>query len=155
MAALGTLRDRQTATLRHLMDGFHQAVDDARRELIRQEGRNVSNEELIRRAGLQSRRSTVARHLNPNQDWGPKGHRVPPSIVQALAAVLPISEADLMKAAQTAAGYATPTEEPVDLSYEVARYLGSDAVSDEEKRALRIRLLEIVTEDLQRTTNGE
>ena len=76
-------------TMRHLMDAFQQAVDEARRQLIRDEGQNVSVRELIRRAGFDdSRRTSVARHLNPNQPW-PKGHKVPPEIVRALAAVLP------------------------------------------------------------------
>lgn len=140
--------------MRHLMDAFQQAVEDARRQLIRDEGRNVSESEMIRRAGLRNRRSTVARHLNPNLSW-PKGHRVPPEIVQALAAVLPISEADLMKAAHTAAGYPSLAEDRMDLGYEVARFLGDEDVSEGEKAQLRARLLQIVAEDLQRTTNGE
>lgn len=140
--------------MRHLMDAFQQAVEDARRELIRQEGRNVSVAELIRRAGLQSRRATVARHLNPHLSW-PKGHRVPPDIIQALATALPISEADLMKAATTAAGYPSLPEDRVDLGYEVARFLGDEEVTPEEKAALRVRLLQIIQEDLARSSNGE
>src|SRR4028118_2338734 len=87
-------------TIRHLMDAFQRAVDEARRQLIRDEGHNVSVRELIRRAGFDdTHRASVARQLNPNQLW-PKGHKVPPDIVRALAAVLPLSESDLMKAAQ-------------------------------------------------------
>src|SRR5687767_8214253 len=118
------------------MDTFQQAVDDARRQLIRAEGRNVSVRELIRRAGFEeSRRASVARHLNTRLSW-PKGHKVPPDIVRALAAVLPISEPDLMRAAQTAAGYrATPADDR-DLGYDVARFLGDETVSEEEKARL-------------------
>lgn len=139
--------------MRHLMDSFQQAVEDARRQLIRNEGQNVSVREIIRRAGFEeSRRTTVARHLNPKLSW-PKGHRVPPEVVQRLASVLPISEADLMKAAQTAAGYRVSDYGDRDLGYEVARFLGDEEVSEEEKARLRARLLQIVAEDLQRAND--
>jgi hypothetical protein len=138
--------------MRHLMDAFQQAVDEARRQLIRDEGQNVSVRELIRRAGFDdSRRASVARHLNPNQPW-PKGHVVPPDIVRALAEVLPISETELMKAAQVAAGYRVRGEEQRDLGFEVARFLGDEEVPEREKARLRTRLLQIVAEDLQRTS---
>lgn len=103
---------------------------------------------------MQKRRASVARHFNTNISW-PKGHRVPPAFVQALAAVLPISEADLMKAAQTAAGYPSLVEDRMDLGYEVARFLGDGEVAPEEKAALRIKLLQIIQEDLARSSNGE
>jgi hypothetical protein len=129
-------------------------VDQARRQLIREEGQNVSVRELIRRAGFDdSRRASVARHLNPNQPW-PKGHRVPPEIVRALAAVLPISESELMQAAQVAAGYRVRDEEPRDLGFEVARFLSDEEVSEEEKARLRAQLLQLVAEDLQRSSPG-
>jgi hypothetical protein len=49
------------------MEAFQQAVDEARRQLIRDQGQNVSVRELIRRASFDdSRRASVARHLNPN-----------------------------------------------------------------------------------------
>jgi hypothetical protein len=135
-----------------LMDAFQQAVEQARRQLIREEGRNVSVRELIRRAGFDdSRRASVARHLNPNQPW-PKGHRVPPEMVRALAAVLPISESDLMQAAQVAAGYRVRDEAPRDLGFEVARFLSDVEVSEEEKARLRAQLLQLVAEDLQRSS---
>src|SRR4051794_32496873 len=139
--------------MRHLMDAFQQAVDEACRQLIRDERQNVSVRELIRRAGFDSRRASVARHLNPNQPW-PRGHKVPPEIVRALAAVLPISESDLMKAAQLAAGYRVRGDEERDLGFEVARYLGDEEVPEEEKARLRARLLQIVAEDLQRSSGG-
>jgi hypothetical protein len=132
------------------MDAFQQAVDDARRQLIREEGRNVSVRELIRRAGFEeSRRASVARHLNTHLSW-PKGHKVPPDIVKALAAVLPVSESDLMRAAQTAAGYRATLTDDRDLGYDVARFLGDEKVSEDEKARLRVRLMQILTEELQR-----
>src|SRR3954469_3628717 len=139
-------------TMRHLMDAFQQAVDEARRQLIRDERQNVSVRELIRRAGFAAaRRASVARHLNPNQPW-PRGHQVPPEIVRALAAVLPISESNLMKAPQHAAGYRVRGEEERDLGFEVARFLGDEEVPEEEKARLRARRLQIVAEDLQRSS---
>ncbi|MGR7026731.1 hypothetical protein [Geodermatophilus sp. URMC 62] len=136
------------------MDAFQQAVDEARRQLIREEGQNVSVRELIRRAGFDdSRRAAVARHLNPNLRW-PKGHRVPPGIVRALAAVLPLSESSLMQAAQMAAGYRVDEEEPRDLGFEVARFLGDADVSAEEKARLRAQLLQLIAEDLQRPSGA-
>lgn len=136
--------------MRSQMDSFHQAVEDARRQLIRDEGRNVSVRELIRRAGFEeSRRSTVSRHLEVNRVW-PKGHRVPPEIVSALAAVLPISEADLMKAAQQAAGYHVPAAEDRNLGYDVARFLGDAEVTPDEKARLRAELLRILADDMNR-----
>jgi hypothetical protein len=135
--------------MRHVMDAFQQAVGEARRQLIRDEGQNVSVRELIRRAGFDdSRRASVARHLNPNQPW-PKGHMVPPDIVRALAGVLPISESDLMAAAQLAAGYRVRGDEKRDLGFEVARFLGDEDVPEGEKARLRTRLLQIVAENLQ------
>jgi hypothetical protein len=130
-------------TIRHLMDAFQRAVDEARRQLIRDEGQNVSVRELIRRAGFDN-----ARHLNPHQPW-PKGHKVPPELVRALAGVLPISESDLMTAAQVAAGYRVRGDEERDLGFEVARFLGDEEVPEEEKARLRTRLLQIVAENLQ------
>jgi hypothetical protein len=138
-------------TIRHLMDAFQRAVDEARRQLIRDEGQHVSARELIRRAGFDdTRRASVARHLNPHHPW-PKGHKVPPDIVRALAAVLPISESDLMKAAQVAAGYRVHGDEQRDLGFEVARFLGDEEVPEEEKARLRARLLQLIAEDLQRS----
>lgn len=137
--------------MRSAMDTFQQAVEDARRQLIREKGRNVSVRELIRMAGFEeSRRSTVAKHLNPNLTW-PKGHRVPPEIVSALAAVLPISEADLMKAAQQAAGYVVPTTTERNLGYDVARFLGDTEVAPDEKAQLRAELLRILADDMNRS----
>src|SRR3954451_231583 len=141
-------------TMRHLMDAFQQAVDEARRQLIRDERQNVSVRELIRRAGFDdSRRASVARHLNPNQPW-PRGHQVPPEIVRALAAVLPISESNLMKAAQLAAGYRVRGDEERDLGFEVARFLGDEEVAEEEKARLRTRLPQVGAGDPARSSGG-
>ena len=54
---------------------FQQAVDEAGRQLIRDEGQNVSVRELVRRAGFDdSRRTSVARPLNPTSR-GPRDTR--------------------------------------------------------------------------------
>lgn len=133
-------------------DPFIQAVDDARRELSRQQGRDVPVAELIRRAGLEGQRSKVFYHLNANISRA-SGHRVPLEIVRALAAVLPITEDELMRAAQVAAGYqaqGSGADDVPDYGYEVARFLDSDDVSEEDKAALALRLSEILADHLRR-----
>jgi hypothetical protein len=136
--------------MRHTVDAFIQAVEDARRQLIRQEGRDVSVRELIRRAGFaESQRAGVAYHLNPRIDRS-RGHKVPPELVTRLAAVLPISEEDLARAAQVAAGFNVVDTSSSDIAFVVARYFGDEEVSDEEKQATTARLMQIITEELQR-----
>lgn len=137
--------------MRHTVDAFIQAVEDARRQLIRQEGRDVSVRELIRRAGFpESQRSGVAYHLNPRIDRT-RGHKVPAEIVRKLAAVLPISEEDLARAAQVAAGFDVVDTSSSDVAFVVARYFGDEDVSEEEKRATTARLLQILAEESQRS----
>lgn len=133
-----------------MTDPFIQAVDDARRELSRQEGHEVTRAELARRTGL--KRSTVHYHLSDKQSR-PTGHRVPRKIVQAFAAVLPISEDELMKAAQIAAGYQVRGDDASqpDYGYEVARFLDGDDVSDDDKAELAARLQEILAGYMRRS----
>lgn len=131
-------------------DPFIQAVDEARRELSRQQGRDITNAELARLAGV--KRSTLYYHLNGEVDR-PGGHRVPQDIVRALAAVLPISEDELMKAAQVAAGYQVRGDghgSQTDYGFEVARFLDSEDVSEEDKALLALRLQEILTDHMRR-----
>lgn len=137
-------------------DPFIQAVEDARRELSHQRGREITTSELIRLAGLEGQRSKVFYHLNANTSR-PNGHRVPREIVRALAAVLPITEDDLMKAAQVAAGYQVRGEaagDQPDYGFEVARFLDSDDVTEDEKAALALRLTEILADHLRRGVVG-
>jgi AcrR family transcriptional regulator len=139
------------ATVMAAADPFIQAVDEARRELSRQQGRDITNAELARMAGV--KRSTLYYHLNNEVDRA-SGHRVPQDIVRALAAVLPIGQDELMKAAQVAAGYQVRGEssgDQTDYGFEVARFLDSDNVSEEDKAALALRLSEILADHLRRS----
>jgi hypothetical protein len=73
-------------------------------------------------------------------------------MVRALAAALPITESSLMQAAQVAAGYRVGDEVARNLGFEVARFLSDEEVSAEEKARLRAQLLQLIAEDLQRSS---
>lgn len=141
--------------MRHVVDAFITAVEEARRELIRSEGRDVSIRELIRRAGFpESQRAGVAYHLNPRIDRT-RGHKVPPEIVRRLAAALSphITEDELTRAAQVAAGF-NVTDHPAspDVTQVVSRFYGDEAVTEEERRAVTARLMQILAEEAQRSS---
>lgn len=131
------------------MDAFIQAVDDARRALIRTEGRNVSVRELIRRAGFDdSQRPGVAYHLNPNRHTGEKPHRVPTEVIKKLSDVLPISEQELSRAAAVASGLNVVDRDILDseVTYVVARFVGDEDVPDEDVAAVTNRILQILAD---------
>lgn len=138
-----------------MTDAFAQAVEDARQRLSQQEGRNISDRELARRAGVNHR--TLSYNLSP--DRASSGRKINPDLVRALAKVLPISEADLSRAAHVAAGYQVRGDEQPDLGYEVARFLDRDDVDEDAKRELTARLAEIVAAEMRKVTreraNGE
>lgn len=135
-----------------VMDAFTEAVAAARRQLDESEGRHVPTRELARRAGIKE--STLDYHLK--EERGTKSRRIPAEHVRKLAAVLPISEADLMRAAQVATGYQV-TEELPDLEQVYVRYLSQDLTPEERQRTL-VRLQEILLEEMRRaaeqTNNG-
>ena len=131
-----------------LMDAFAQAVEDARQKLSETEGRDVSTRELARRAGISP--STLAYNLSEKR--AAAGRRVDAALVQKLAAVLPLTEGDLMRAAQVAAGYQVRSDDVPDLGYEVARFLDRDDVNDDDKRELTARLAEIVAAEMRKVT---
>lgn len=131
------------------MDAFIQAVDEARSQLIRAEGRNISVRELIRRAGFDdSQRPGVAYHLNPNRHTGQRPHRVPPELIKKLASVLPISEEDLSRAAAVASGLNVVDRDPLssEVTYVVSRFFGDENVTDADRQAATARILQIITE---------
>lgn len=139
--------------MRRTMDAFIQAVEDARRRLIRTEGQNVSMREVLRRAGYSdSSRAGAAYHLNRSKSW-PKGHKVPPEIVKRLSEVLPISHEELARAAQAAAGYNVVTSRP-DMQA-VARFLDSDNVSEEDKVEVVASMAQMIADEMgrRRVTN--
>lgn len=138
-----------------MTDAFAQAVEEARQRLSRAEGRFISDRELARRAGVNHR--TLSYNLSPER--ASTGRKIKPDLVRALAAVLPISEAELSRAAHVAAGYQVRGDESPDLGYEVARFLDREDVKDDAKRELTARLAEIIAAEMRKVTreraNGE
>lgn len=133
------------------MDAFQRAVDDARRQL------GISVSELLRRAGFpehpgetEGRTARGARrHLETRYNATRKGgHRIPPELVTKLAAVLPIDEADLRRAAHVAAGFNVTIEHPEgrELPDLLARYMGDEEVTEAEKQETAAHLLKIIAE---------
>jgi hypothetical protein len=138
--------------MRATMDAFIQAVEDARSQLIRREGSAVSVREILRRAGYtEADRAGAAYHLNRNRVW-PKGHRVPPELVERLSKVLPVSHEELAAAAQAAAGYTVSTTRP-DL-YAVARFLEDDDTPIEEKEEVVAALARLIANQMGRRRVG-
>lgn len=143
------------------MDAFQRAVDDARRQLGLTEGRQVSLSELLRLAGFSERPlegggltiKGARYHLEPGNNAARKGgHRVPAELVTRLATVLPIGEDELRRAAQVAAGFTVrlDTGDP-DIPTLLARYLGDEEVTEQEKQELAARVLQVIAEQSART----
>lgn len=146
------MTEGEPPTMRHNVDAFIQAVEEARRRLISLEGRDVSKSELIRRAGFpESKRAGVHYHLNPQVDRS-RGHKVPAEVVHGLALALApvITEDELARAAQVAAGYNVVDTSSSEVAFVVSRFYGDETVSDEEKREVTARLLQIIAEETQR-----
>lgn len=143
-----TVLSGQAHTMRTDMDAFIEAVESARQRLIRQEGRNVSVRELLRRAGFsEKQRPTVSYHLTPSRHAEGKPHHVPFYIVEQLAAVLPVSLEELSAAARVAAGYSVREEQPgPELTYMVQRFYDDEDISPEEQARVTARLLQIIAE---------
>ena len=135
------------------MDAFAEAVEAARQKLVEAEGQGISTRQLARRAGIPE--STLAYHLSEKR--AAQGRHIPAEIVRKLAAVLPITEAELMRAAQVAAGYQVTEETLPDLGQTVVRYLKQPLTPEERQRAVA-RLMEILAEEMRRAaennTNG-
>lgn len=133
------------------MDAFIETVEAARSELIRREGANVSMREVLRRAGYdESQRASVSYHLNANRHTGEKPHHVPPEFVKRLAAVLPVAEEDLARAARVSAGFDVVDRSHPDVAFVVQRYFGDETVSETEKREVTAELMGILAEELRR-----
>lgn len=125
------------------LDPFIAAVEDAKRELTRRNGREVTNADLVRLTGIP--KSTLYYHLNARMER--QVHEVPDDIIRALAKVLPIAEGELRRAAQVAAGYQVDgSSDERDYGFEVARFLDSDHVSEADKAELAVRLQQILAE---------
>jgi transcriptional regulator with XRE-family HTH domain len=130
-----------------LMDAFAEAVEAARQRLARDENRTISNRELARRAGIAE--STLAYNLSEKR--AAEGRRISADIVRKLAGVLPVSEGELMRAAQVAAGYQVVEENLPDLGQTVVRYLSQPLTREERFRTLA-RLQEILAEEMRRAS---
>jgi hypothetical protein len=140
------------------VDAFIEAVEHARSELIRREGRNVSVRELIRRAGFaDSQRPGVAYHLNPNRHTGRRPHRVPAEVIEKLSSVLPITEEELSRAAAIASGLNVVEQDITasDVRYIVSRFYGSDDITPEERARATAHILAIIAEESAKEARGE
>jgi hypothetical protein len=130
-----------------VVDPFIQAVDEARRNLIREEGANVSIRELIRRAGYtEQQRPGIAYHLNPNRHSGERPHHIPRHMVERFARALRVPEEDLARAAAAAAGHNVVERDVPDVVYSVTRFYGDEQVTDEERAAATARILQIIAD---------
>lgn len=149
------------------MDAFQTAVEDARQRLARAEGRPISVQEMLRRAGFSDEKSgdrltlrgarfhVDAKEYERRRRPG-RGHTVPPELVDALAEVLPISRAELQRAAQVAAGFDVVEQAPTDdVAATVARFLGDPTVSEQERAAVTAELLRIIAEQQTRRHSPE
>lgn len=132
-------------------DAFAQAVEEARIRLARTEGHNISVRELARRANVNYR--TLHYNLSPERQA--TGRRIDPHLVHALAQVLPISEGELMRAAQVAAGYQVSGPEMPDLGAAVVRFLDDEEIPEAEKRHLRSRLADILAEEMRKAADAQ
>lgn len=139
----------RSPTIGSPMDAFQRAVDDARRHL------GISVSELLRRAGFPERSPDgggltikgARYHLEPGNNAARKGgHRIPAELVNRLAVVLPIEEEELRRAAHVAAGFTVEISDNPDLPMMLARYLGDEEVTDEEKAETAARLLKIIAD---------
>lgn len=140
------------------MDAFIQAVDEARRRLIRVEGNDISVRELIRRAGFdESQRPGVAYHLNRHKHTGERVHRVPVEVIRKLAKALPVTEEELTRAAAVASGLNVADRDILssEVTYVVARFFGDETVTDAERQAATARILQIITEQTAKHTVSE
>jgi transcriptional regulator with XRE-family HTH domain len=110
-------------------DPFSAAVDKARQRLSYTRGRNISVRTLARQAGIPE--STLAYNLSAKR--AAEGRRVDADIVRKLAAVLPIPEADLMRAA----GYVSDDGDVIDSAQDLlanVRAFYRDADIDQGQR---------------------
>ena len=137
------------------MDAFAQAVDDARRRLSRLEGHEVSIRDLARRAGLPE--STLHYTLRDRPGAGGR-RRVRLEVVEKLAAVLKpvITRAELIRAAQVAAGYQVVEEnhDAPDLGQMVIRYMQEPRTREEQMDVLA-RLNEILAAEMRRLSEEQ
>ena len=127
-------------------DPFSQAVDKARQRLSYTRGRNISVRALARVAGIPE--ATLAYSLSAKR--AASGRRVDADIVRKLAAVLPVDEADLMRAAQEAAGYRVREDAVVDPVASVVdavhAFYGNASIDQGQRDKVTAEILRIIAD---------
>lgn len=129
------------------VDAFERVVSEARDRLSAREGSTVSWRELVRRAGFDdSEFGRVAYHLLPRERTR-NGHHVPTWLVDRLAPILPVSRADLMRAAAEAAGYdvSDADQTPDDVVVLVTRVLNDENVDPAERDRIGAEVLAAIS----------
>jgi len=134
-----------SASVATVDDAFTRAVAEARDRLSSREGRTVSWREIVRRAGYDDPKmfGRISYHLLPrDRDRG--AHLVPAYIIEAMAKVLPISRAELMRAAAEASGYDLEGSEmtPSDVVVLVTRTLQD--VDPDERDTIGSEVIEAI-----------
>lgn len=133
------------------VDAFERLVSDARDRLSAREGSTVSWRELVRRAGFDDASfGRVSYHLLPRAR--PRGHHVPTWLIDALTPVLPVSRADLMRAAAEAAGYdmSSEDEKPDGVVVLITRVLNDENVEQSERDRIGLEVMAAITRAMQR-----
>jgi len=137
-----------------MSDAFTDAVNDARRRLEEREGRKISTNQLAELAGIP--KATLHHHISPSRKA--ESRRIPSELVRALAAVLPVSEADLSRAAQIANGYTVRDngEDLPDLRGTLVRYLEGAPDKTTQMRTIA-EVQRIMAEEMRRilADNGD
>lgn len=148
-----------TSTVCVVEDAFTRAVAEAKDRLSAREGRTVSWREVVRRAGYEDDTDfgKISYHLLP-RDRSRGAHLVPTYIIDAMAKVLPISRAQLMRAAAEASGYEVAAAEnepaPEDVVVLVNRVL--EGVDDPAERdRIGLEVVAAITRAMQRDRRSE
>lgn len=144
-----------TVTVLAVDDAFTRAVSEARDRLSAREGRTVSWREVVRRSGFDdSLFGRISYHLLPRErDRGQ--HLVPKYLIEALPKALPISRAELMRAAAEASGYDVATAgdsqemDPDDVVVLVTRTIESAADPSERSR-ISSEVMEAIARTMRR-----
>lgn len=136
------------------VDPFERVVSEARDRLSVREGRTVSWREVVRRAGFSDEEfGRVSYHLLP-RERSRNAHQVPRWLVDALTPVLPVSRAELMRAAAEAAGYDIEApggeQDPDDVVVLVTRVLNDESVDPAERDRIGAEVLNAISRAMQR-----
>src|SRR4051794_32146807 len=129
-------------------DPFVEAYEAARSRLAAAEGKNISTREVLRRAGYSEReRARVSYHLTSGRKYT-GNHRVPPEIIDRLAAVLPGSREELTEGARRAAGLGTESPQARPSLTPITDYLHDPQVSEDDRHELLGQMASIIAREL-------